>query len=35
MGSRRALDFPATHMSRSTIELEIEEKVPEPNAMII
>ena len=25
----------ATHMSRGTIELDIEEKVPEPNAMII
>ena len=25
----------ATHMSRSTIELDIEEKVPDPNAMII
>jgi rhodanese-related sulfurtransferase len=25
----------ATHMSRGTIELEIEEKVPDPNAMII
>jgi phage shock protein E len=25
----------ATHMSRGTIELDIEEKVPDPNAMII
>jgi len=25
----------ATHMSRDTIELDIEEKVPDPNAMII
>ena len=25
----------ANHMSRSTIELDIEEKVPDPNAMII
>ena len=25
----------ATHMSRGTIELEIEEKIPDPNAMII
>src|SRR6266487_3943912 len=25
----------ATHLSRGTIELEIEEKVPDPNAMII
>ena len=25
----------ATHMSRGTIELDIEEKVPEPNAMVI
>jgi len=25
----------AMHMSRGTIELEIEEKVPEPNAMVI
>jgi phage shock protein E len=25
----------ATHMSRGTIELDVEEKVPDPNAMII
>jgi phage shock protein E len=25
----------ATHMSRGTIELDIEEKIPDPNAMII
>jgi rhodanese-related sulfurtransferase len=25
----------ATHMSRGTIELDIEEKVPDPNAMIV
>src|SRR5947199_1853341 len=25
----------ATHMSRGTIELDIEEKVPDPNAMVI